>query len=486
MTKKIALAGAVLFGMWAGMAWNVMADDDKSVYGKVETYRQVLVVESSGDSDALSPPQLAAVYDGRRWGLSARWDDCHPNALNVRRKMLENGIRGTFYLNSRKPEKQQGSLASKLSGQGECSVGGHSVSHPHLAKLPANEAFYQLMANRIALECLTDRPVNSLAFPFGGYQDKDRPEVLEGVTEAVLRTGYHHCVYAGFVTQNPFLPENLVSTGLQVVPGDRQVDAAKFWKQIEKVRDSERSRETSDCIFLGVHPWQEGEELDRLGEVMGELRDWDDFWHCTQTEYAAFAKQRQNTTVETLGSGKFILLRPCAADLGSDIPLTLAFDSDSIRSAKVDGVVCRVRQAEGKTFVNVPHASQHGVPVKIDAMSEGVSAKFPGLKASISFDPETGQLAYSLENGTQSTLSDLSLTVSTPPAFDPGMVRSERAELAGGDDWSVTAAVSQGRTGTYWHSGKQYVAAQLDFVLKGQRGRLFTTCTIAAQPTASE
>ena len=306
MTKRTALTLALLLWISAAMTPNdAAANDAKSVYGAVQTYRQVLVVESSADSDEPRTPGLAAVYDGRKWGLSTRWDDSNPNALNIRRKMLENGIRGTFYLNSRKPEKQPGSLAEKLTGQGECSVGGHSVSHPHLPKLPANEAFYQLMANRIALECLTDRPVNSLAFPFGGYQDKDRPEVLEGVTQAVLRTGYHHSVYANFVTQNRFLPANIVSTGLQVVPGDRKVDAPQFWNRIGKIREFEAQyRKTSDCIFLGVHPWQEGAELDRLGQLMGKLTHWDDFWHCTQTEYAAFVKQRRNTKVEPLASGK--------------------------------------------------------------------------------------------------------------------------------------------------------------------------------------
>ncbi len=460
----------------------VAAKDGKSVYGTVETYRQVLVIESSAGSSQLAMPQLAAVYDSRKWGLSTRWDDSNPNALNVRRKMLENGIRGTFYLNSRKPEAQRGSLAEKLTGKGECSVGGHSATHPHLPKLPANEAFYELMANRIVLECLTDRPVNSLAFPYGGYQDKDRPEVLEGVTAAFLRTGYHHCVYAGFVTQNPYLPDNLVSTGLQVVPGDRQVDAEKFWKQIGKVRDNEsQSRKTSDCIFLGVHPWQEGEELDRLGEVMGELRDWDEFWHCTQTEFAAFAKQRRNAKVETLGSRKFAITRPCAFDLGNDIPLTLVFEGHGVRSAKVDGVACTVRQADGKTIVNVPHGSPQGVPVKIDQTAEGASTKFPGLKASLTFDPKIGVFSYSLENGTGLTLSDALLTVSLPPVFEPGMVRCSREELGSGEKWSLAERVAEGRTGSYWHDGEYYVAAQLDFVLNGERGRLFTTGRVAPE-----
>ena len=475
MTNRFQLTGILLLGIWVMVSNEVAADDD-SVYGMAATYRQTLVVERSIAPGTPGTPQIAPVYDGKKWALSTRWDDSSPNALNVRRKMLENGIRGTFYLNSRKPEPQQGSLAQKLTGKGECSVGGHSVSHPHLPKLPVNEAFYELMANRIALECLTDRPVNSLAFPFGGYQDKDHPEVLEGITEAVLRTGYHHCVYSGFVTQNPFLPTGLVSTGLQVVPGDRQVNAANFWKQIEKVRSNEtQSRKTSDCIFLGVHPWQEGEELNRLGEVMGELRDWDDFWHCTQTEYAAYVKQRRNTTIEALDSGRFALVRPCAFDLGSEVPLTLVFNSNLVRSAKVDGALCQIRQTQGKTFVNVPHTAPSGIPVMIDQTSDGTSTKFPDLEASLTFSSETGDITYSIENGGKSELSHLALTVSTPPAFEPGIIRENCQQLAPGKDWSVTNSISQHKTGNYWTDGAPYVAAQLDFVLQGKRVRLFTT-----------
>ncbi len=472
----VVLAVGVSTGLASGES---RCAEVESGYGVVETYRQILTIEAAADADALPVPKLAPVYDGHAWALSTRWDDSNPNALNVRRKMLENGIRGTFYLNSRKPEQQAGSLAYTLAGQGECSVGGHSVSHPHLPKLPANEVFYELMANRITLECLTDCPVNSLAFPFGGYQDPQRLEVLQGVTEAFLRTGYHHCVYARFVTNNEFLPANLVSTGLQVVPGDRQVDAEKFWPQIEKIRKfASGFRQTSDCIFLGVHPWQEGQELERLGRVMGELRDWDDFWHCTQTEYAAFVKQRRNTNVESLSQGEFAIERPCAFDVGNAIPLTLVFDSDTVRSAKIDGVTCPVRRARGKSFVNVPHATGSGVPRKIDQTVDGLSGKFPGLKASLQFDPATGKMAYQLENTTGHALSHGSLTVSTPPAFEPGMLRWQHAQLASGETWPVTVDVTGRRDGDYWRGGKYYLAAQLDFIANGQRGRLFTTCTV--------
>ena len=471
MTQRIALATVVL-------GWGMMAmaqDGAKLAYGSTETYRQTVVVEAAG---ALSEPTLAPVYNGHKWGLSTRWDDSNPNALNIRRKMLENGIKGTFYLNSRRPAKPEGSLARKLSEGGQCSVGGHSVSHPKLPELPANDVFYQLMANRIELERLTDTPMNSLAFPYGQYQARDRPEVIQGVTEAVLRTGYLHSVYSNFVTNNPFMPKGVVSTGLQVVPGDRQVNAEKFWANMDKFRKwGKNYRKKSDCIFLGVHPWQKGPELEKLGELMGKLRDWDDFWHCTQTEWTAYNKQRHDTKVKTRKPGTYELARPAAFDLGNDIPLTLVFASATVRSAKVDGVACKLRQVDGKTYIDIPHAAQYGVPKAIDAVGkDGTSVKFPGLKASLALDPKTGKVTFTLENTTAAALADGILTLSLPPACEPGVMRWHRPEVAAGATWSATTTIAKARTGDYWENGKPYFAAQFDFIGTDKRGRLFATC----------
>ena len=447
-------------------------------YRAMQTYRQTLVVKSRPGGRVPANPKTARVYEGRKWALSTRWDDSNPNALNVRKKMVESGIRGTFYLNSQKPEEQASSLACKLTGKGECSVGGHSVSHPRLPGLPANDAFYQLMANRIALEVLTDRPVNSLAFPYGAYQDKEKPEILHGITESVLRTGYHHCVYSNFVMANKHLPAELISTGVQVAPGDRQVDAPKFWSKLESVRkDEDRYRKISDCIFLGVHPWQKGDELTRLGEVMAKLHDWDDFWHCTQTEYAAFVRQYRNTTITPQAAGRFTVERPAAFELGSNVPLTLEFAGTDIVAAEADGAACAVRQAGGKTFVSVPHAPRYGIPAKIDETASGASTKFPGLKALVRFDQATGEVSCKLDNATGAPLSGLLLTVALPPAFEPGKLRRDRDELAQAETWAVTARADRNRTGPYWQGGKHYVAARFDFILNGKRGRLFTTST---------
>ena len=477
MKNMISVVGVVMVG---GAAWGAEDEAEStpqaSPYAVVDRYRQELVVQTVPDRREIGRPDIAPVFDGHKWALSTRWDDSNPNAVNIRRKMLETGIRGTFYLNSKRPEKRaETSLAYQLSGNGECSIGGHSVSHPSLPKLPVNEAFRELMANRITLEVLTDRPVNSLAFPYGAYRDKERPEVMQAITEAVLRSGYHHCVYKGFVVHNPHLPNGLVSTGHQVVPGDREVNEEKFWASIEKIRKYEaRYQEASHGIFLGVHPWQKGQALEDLGRVMGKLHDWDDFWHCTQTEFAAYVKQRRNTTVTPMGEGRFSIERPCAYDLGSDVALTLVFEG-TVRSATVNGTPCAVRETGNRTIVNVPHAPEHGLPVLIDETVSGASTKFPGLEASLVLDDGEGQVRYTLVNASGAAVTDVVLTLSVPPALEPGMFRRQCRQLGASETWSLALPVQPGHSEEYWCTGDRYFAAQLDFVLRGTRGRLFTS-----------
>lgn len=88
--------------------------------------------------------------------------------------------------------------------------------------------FDEILLNRIQRESETDIPINSFAFPFGSYQGYPDQTAMSYITEALIRSGYHHCVYNRFVRSNPYMPDDLFSTVNQVVPGDRQINAEKF------------------------------------------------------------------------------------------------------------------------------------------------------------------------------------------------------------------------------------------------------------------
>ncbi len=53
--------------------------------------------------------------------------------------------------------------------------GSHTLSHPHLPRLPGDEAAREIRESKSVLEKLLDRPIDHLSFPFGDFS----PEVVE-------------------------------------------------------------------------------------------------------------------------------------------------------------------------------------------------------------------------------------------------------------------------------------------------------------------
>ena len=441
-------------------------------YGTTETYRQILVVEGEA-----ALPTVAPVHDGHAWGLSTRWDDSNPNALNIRRKMLDNGIRGSFYLNSATPEKQEGSLAAKLSDQGICSVGGHSVSHPKLPELPANDVLYQLLDNRIALECLADRPVNSLAFPYGQYQAKDRPEVLHAISEAFLRTGFHHCVYSGFVVRNKHLPAGVVTTGIQVVPGDRQVDRNQVLRPDgEDPRPAGRlpqdlrmhlprspslaaGRGTGEARrrhgqaarlgrLLALHPDRMGRLREAAPRREGDghrprhLRAAPPRRLRPRQRHSPDARLRRHGRARGHGGRRALPGPPRGRqDLRQRAPLA------PLRRARED----RPGQSR-RRLRQVPRTPGHPRPRR-----GGEALLLPAKR-----------LRPRRERGI--------VTIALPPSCDPGLLRDRRPELAPGETWTVAAPLRTVREGEYWTAAGRTAPPQVDFLRGGERGRLFATC----------
>ena len=61
--------------------------------------------------------------------------------------------------------------AAELAGTGVVEVGAHTVTHPRLASLTAQEQRYELAASKQGLEDLLGAPVTQFSYPFGGAAD---------------------------------------------------------------------------------------------------------------------------------------------------------------------------------------------------------------------------------------------------------------------------------------------------------------------------
>lgn len=444
---------------------------------------------ASADTATQAKVSVAPVYDNHPWALSARWDDNNANSVNMRRHMAKYGLKGTFYLTNGDAANKFGPEFCRQVAAGGFSVGGHSVSHPKLPELPLNEIWEQIIANRIQRECQVGAPLNTFAFPYGQYQSKERPEVLPAVTQSIVRAGFTHNVYTSFVTNNQELPAGEVSTSLQVVPGDRQVDATKFHEQLSKILDKwpDKYRETSHGIHLGVHPWQQGEEWDKLDAIFAELQAKGNFWYCNLTEWSAYTRQAGRATVEAVGGNgatrQFRVNRLDAGDLGADVPLTLVV-TGAVQSATLDDQPLAARADGDVTVLNLPTSEAHGVPVKIGAIenaghlatptAETVATELPGLQA-VLVKQEDGALKVAVSNQTGQALSDLHVVFRLPLRYAEGRFARAQESLAAGATTEFVLPAPSERQEADWRGGQQLLSAQFDFNTPDGRGRLWLT-----------
>lgn len=78
-----------------------------------------------------------------------------------------------FYWDENTPVEDRGwpisaDEAKTLSNRHLIEIGGHTISHPKLAKLPENEQFKEISGGKQILEEILNTPLASFAYPFGG------------------------------------------------------------------------------------------------------------------------------------------------------------------------------------------------------------------------------------------------------------------------------------------------------------------------------
>lgn len=70
-------------------------------------------------------------------------------------------------------EKLKDDQVKFLADSGLVEIGSHTMTHANLAKLNDEECFTELVQSKHALEFLTQKSVNSFAYPFGIYTERD-------------------------------------------------------------------------------------------------------------------------------------------------------------------------------------------------------------------------------------------------------------------------------------------------------------------------
>ena len=116
--------------------------------------------------------QFDRYKDGKKHILTMSYDDGNDTDRRLVELFNRYGIKGTFHLNSGTldaPNKISKNEAAALYNSHEVAV--HTVNHPHLDRIPAQNAVQEIMLDRQKLEQLCGYPVRGLSFPFGTYNE---------------------------------------------------------------------------------------------------------------------------------------------------------------------------------------------------------------------------------------------------------------------------------------------------------------------------
>jgi peptidoglycan/xylan/chitin deacetylase (PgdA/CDA1 family) len=112
--------------------------------------------------------------------VSISFDDAHASQAEAARMMSENGLAGTFYINSGRvgmPDYLTLADLDSIAMSGH-EIGGHSLTHPAMADVNHDEVRREICDDRTAL-LGWGFPVRSFAFPFGPATPQDSAAARE-------------------------------------------------------------------------------------------------------------------------------------------------------------------------------------------------------------------------------------------------------------------------------------------------------------------
>ena len=112
--------------------------------------------------------------------FTTSWDDGYGLDLKLAGMLQRYSLTGTFYVC---PVKQHG--ATMLAEQEiknisvHHEIGAHSIHHPHLAKIPFEQARYEVMKSKEWVETITGKPCTAFCYPYGSHNEAVRSVVHE-------------------------------------------------------------------------------------------------------------------------------------------------------------------------------------------------------------------------------------------------------------------------------------------------------------------
>jgi len=139
----------------------------------------------------------------KKFLVTTSWDDGHKLDLKLARLLKKYQLQGTFYISPRTHEFNRGDLLidgeiAQISQDFE--IGAHTLTHPHLSKIPLKRAADEIKGSRVYLEKILGKKVISFCYPYGDYNQ----EVVDLVKKNGFVLGRTASRYAFELSGNQF------------------------------------------------------------------------------------------------------------------------------------------------------------------------------------------------------------------------------------------------------------------------------------------
>jgi len=222
---------------------------------------------------------------GKKHILTMSYDDGHAEDRKLVEIFNKYGIKGTFHINSgtlNEAETVNKNEIKELYAQHEVAV--HTISHPHLERLPIQNVIQEVIFDRQNLEHLCGYPVRGMSFPFSTYND----DVLRAVNScgiAYSRTTNstkNFSFLMNFLAWNPTCHHN----DELIAMGNKFLDDFNFpWR--------------SDLFYVWGHSYEFSRDNNwiLIEEFCKQMANHEQVWYATNIEIIDYINAQRNLRI---------------------------------------------------------------------------------------------------------------------------------------------------------------------------------------------
>ncbi len=220
---------------------------------------------------------------GKTKAFSMSWDDGFEFDARLIEMMEAYGLKGTFNLNSalmgEVSDIGEGKFGRRLTAQEArrlyvphgMEVAVHGANHENLCSMSRDEALWQILSDRKALEDICGAPVHGMAYPYGVYS----PAVIDILKDA----GIYHCRTLdnnyNFCTPTDWL--RLATTC--------HICDEQLWDTFDRfVGEQPRRGPFFGCIWGHSYELYTYDMWDKLEDLFGRVSGMRDTWYATLTD----------------------------------------------------------------------------------------------------------------------------------------------------------------------------------------------------------